>query len=349
MPSDLIPRIAAGFMLATTTTSAPIIFSRGMNFTSPLTTVRVWPSPRSICSTYRASASGCFLHSVIFPTRTSRREKSTSRSTAGALLHFTPAAALAAFSAFLSAASKGLPFLSSSLPSLPVFALPLSPAAGADFVFAAAFVASEAWLPEKRARISSISSSGMVLKIGAEAPSLWPAGRRRCGAATRATNSSVRQESPGWPSWASSFSETEGMYGSSSTASSFTRPMQHARMVAHFALSVLSTTHGCCSWKKRFPALDTFMATRRPSLILSFSSISTYSTTMGWILAPSSTPMESCSELSWGTTPSRRDAANDRVRWLKLPRLFRSSLLFLAARSVQRNLVSADSGRFTSK
>lgn len=61
MPSEVMPRILAGLRLHMKTAIRSIISSIGTCFTNPLTIVRVLPSPTSTSSTYRESASGCFL------------------------------------------------------------------------------------------------------------------------------------------------------------------------------------------------------------------------------------------------------------------------------------------------
>lgn len=53
-----------------------------MKFTRPLTTVLGFSSPKSIFSTYKASASGCFETSTILPTRISKRDGAISSVTA---------------------------------------------------------------------------------------------------------------------------------------------------------------------------------------------------------------------------------------------------------------------------
>lgn len=74
---DTTPLIFAGFKLQSSIAIRFCIWSRGTCFTKPLTTVLGLASPTSTSSTYRASASGCFLAVIMQPTRRSRRETST--------------------------------------------------------------------------------------------------------------------------------------------------------------------------------------------------------------------------------------------------------------------------------
>ena len=73
---DTTPLIFAGFRLQSKTTIWFCICSRGTWFTRPLTIVLGAISPTST-STYKESASGCFLAVMIKPIRRSRRETST--------------------------------------------------------------------------------------------------------------------------------------------------------------------------------------------------------------------------------------------------------------------------------
>ena len=74
---DTTPLIFAGFRLQSKTTIRFCICSRGTWFTRPLTTVLGAVSPTSTSSTYKESASGCFLAVMIQPIRRSRWETST--------------------------------------------------------------------------------------------------------------------------------------------------------------------------------------------------------------------------------------------------------------------------------
>mmetsp|Transcript_44744 Transcript_44744/g.72844 ORF Transcript_44744/g.72844 Transcript_44744/m.72844 type:complete len:232 (-) Transcript_44744:496-1191(-) len=78
-----MPFSFAGLRFARTTHGRFCISASGMNFTRPLTTVRSFPSPRSISSTYRLSASGCFHALTMRPTRMSSLEISEYSGPAG--------------------------------------------------------------------------------------------------------------------------------------------------------------------------------------------------------------------------------------------------------------------------
>ena len=62
----------------------------GTCLTRPLTMVRGCSSPRSTCSTYSESASGCFFTSTISPMRMSRRDTSTRSGAAGVAAGSSP-------------------------------------------------------------------------------------------------------------------------------------------------------------------------------------------------------------------------------------------------------------------
>lgn len=66
--SERTPLNLQGFKLTKHMTIRFCISARGICLTKPLQTFLNLPSPKSICSTYRPSASGCCSHFMIFPT-----------------------------------------------------------------------------------------------------------------------------------------------------------------------------------------------------------------------------------------------------------------------------------------
>mmetsp|Transcript_302 Transcript_302/g.941 ORF Transcript_302/g.941 Transcript_302/m.941 type:complete len:303 (+) Transcript_302:504-1412(+) len=300
------------------------------------------------------------------PTRRLRRDTSTGGSTfagAGALSFFsflsafcTPppasgaALSLAAFSFPLAAASGALAVVL----SFPFGAGPPEEAPEDDPVAAAAAAASlrSAWEPENRSRRASTSSSEMPRNSGSglPAPSGCPTGRSSCRRSQRCTKpSSMRSWSGSRPSWVAIRFEMEGMKGARTVASTLTRPMQAARRVPQCVESVLNTTHGCCSWKKRLPALEMAMAVAQAERILAASMASTYSFTSAATLVLSSITSGMPFSHTAGTFPSKREAVKLRALRMKLPRLLLSSALFLAARSAHLKSVSEASGRLPSR
>ena len=92
------------------------ISSSGINLTRPLTTVRVDPSPTSISSTYRESASGCFWTFVIRPTRISSLLIEISASAAALGLASADFVGRCFFP-FPSVTNNGIPYISNNLKS----------------------------------------------------------------------------------------------------------------------------------------------------------------------------------------------------------------------------------------
>ena len=109
--------------------------------------------------------------------------------------------------------------------------------------------------------------------------------------------------------------------------------------------SFLFKSHGLKVWKYPLQSDEYSMAVLRASLRLTDSILSMYAAILPFKPAKKAVSPSSSGPSYLGTLPAKADEVNLRARLEKLPRLARSSLLFLATKSYHMKTVSWFSGR----